>query len=155
MGVMSIPDGNYSVTPHLIIKGAAAAIKFYQTASDAVEVMRFTEPGGKIGRADIRIGDSIIKLGDEYPDMDYRGPDSLGGTTASLLLFVEDVGARFQQAIAAGEKELRPVVDRLYVDRSGTIGDPFGHHWMIATHKEDLTPDEMPRRAAASLPQTG
>ena len=147
MPVKPIPAGYHTVTPYLIVKGAAQAIEFYKRAFGATEHERMADPSGKIGHAEVRIGDSRVMLADEFPEMDIRGPQSRGGTTVSLLLYVDDVDARFAQAIAAGGKEVRPVKDQFYGDRSGTLADPFGHQWTIATHKEDLTPEEISQRA--------
>lgn len=149
MPVKPIPDGYHTVTPYLIVHDAAAALDFYGRAFDASELFRLPYPNGKIGHAEIKIGNSIIMLADEHPEMGFRGPLALGGTATSILLYVEDVDARFKQAIAAGGKELRPVQDQFYGDRSGTLSDPFGHTWSIATHKEDLSQDEIDRRFAA------
>src|SRR5438445_6914766 len=155
MAVKAIPDGYYTVTPYLIIKEAARAIGFYKKAFGATELMRFADPSGKVGHAEIKIGNSAIMLADEHPEMGYRGPESLGGTPVSILLYVADVDAMFSRAIAAGAKELRPVKDQFYGDRSGTLVDPFGHGWTIATHKEDVTLEEMNKRAAAAMKQLG
>jgi PhnB protein len=147
-----IPDGYHTVTPYLIIKGAAKALDFYKKAFSATELMRLADPkSDNIGHAEIKIGDSTIMLADEYPDMGYRSPKSLGGTPVSLMLYVKDVDGLARQAVAAGAKELRPVKDQFYGDRSGTFEDPFGHVWTIATHTEDLTPDEIEKRAAAAF----
>lgn len=151
MAPKPIPEGYHTATPYLIVKGAAEAIEFYKKAFGARELMRFADPSGKVGHAEIKIGNSPIMLADEYPDMGYRGPQSLGGSAVSILLYVEDVDRLFAQAIAAGGKVDRPVKDQFYGDRSGTLKDPFGHVWTIATHKEDLSPEEMHRRAAASM----
>lgn len=155
MPVKPIPDGYHSVTPYLICKGAAQAIEFYKQAFGATELMRMPMPGGKLGHAEIRIGDSAVMLADEFPEMDVRGPQSLGGTSVSLLIYVPDVDTAFPQAIAAGGKEIRPLVDQFYGDRSGTLEDPFGHKWTIATHKEDVPPEEMQRRHEEFMQQQG
>ena len=144
-----IPAGYHSVTPYLIIKGASDAIEYYQKAFGAIELMRIPAPGGKIGHAEIKIGDSPIMLADEFPEMGYKSPQTLGGSAVSIMIYVEDVDAVFKQAIAAGGKEQRPVKDQFYGDRSGTLEDPFGHVWHVATHKEDISPEEMERRAGA------
>jgi PhnB protein len=153
MGVKPVPDGFYTATPYLIVNGAARALEFYQQAFGATELMRFAAPNGKVGHAEIRIGNSPIMLADESPEMGYRGPQSLGGTPVSMVLYVEDVDTQFAQAIAAGAKELRPVQDQFYGDRSGTLEDPFGHVWTVATHKEDLTLEEIYSRMAALMGQ--
>jgi PhnB protein len=155
MAVKPIPDGYHTATPYLIVKGAARAIEFYQKAFGAIEVMRMADPGGRVGHAEVKIGDSPIMLADEIPEMGYRGPQSLGGTAVSICLYVEDVDARFNRAVAAGAQVLRPVKDQFYGDRSGTLADPFGHVWTIATHKEDVAPEEMRRRAEAYMKQQG
>jgi PhnB protein len=155
MPAKPIPEGYSTVTPYLIVKGAAEAIDFYQKALGAREMMRFAEPGGKVGHAEIKIGDSVIMLADEYPDMGYVGPKTIGGTPVSLVLYVEDVDTSFDRAIAAGAKALRPVKDQFYGDRSGTMADPFGHVWTIATHKEDVSSAEMQRRMKAAMQEHG
>jgi PhnB protein len=144
-----IPEGYHSVTPYLIINGATAALDYYTRAFGAVELFRMPAPEGKIGHAEIKIGDSPIMLADECPEMGYKSPQSLGGSPVSIMIYVEDVDTVFKQAIAAGGKEQRPVKDQFYGDRSGTLEDPFGHVWHVATHTEDVSPDEMERRAKA------
>ena len=148
--VKPIPEGYHTVTPYLIINGAADAIEFYKKAFGATELFRMAQPDGKIGHAEIKIGDSPIMLSDEHPEMGFRGPKSLGGSPVSILLYVENVDAVVQQATAAGAKIDRPVEDKFYGDRSGSLTDPFGHLWHIATHKEDVSPEEMDKRAAAA-----
>ncbi len=155
MPVKPIPDGYHTVTPYLIVQGAARAIDFYKKAFAATELFRMGCPGDKVGHAEIKIGNSPIMLADEFPDMGFRSPQSLGGSPVSILLYVADVDARFRQAIAAGAKELRPVKDQFYGDRSGTLQDPFGHVWTIATHKEDLSPEELAKRSEAFMKQQG
>src|SRR5712691_3595419 len=135
--VKPIPHGYHTATPYLIVSGAAGAIEFYKKAFGATELMRMADPKGKIGHAEIQIGDSHIMLADEFPEMGYRSPQSLGGSPVSIHLYVEDVDTLASQAIAAGAKVLRPVKDQFYGDRSGTFEDPFGHVWTIATHVED------------------
>jgi len=144
-----IPDGYHSVTPYLIINGATAALDYYTRAFGAVELFRMPAPEGKIGHAEIKIGDSPIMLADEVPEMGYKSPQSLGGSPVSIMIYVDDVDTVFNRAIAAGGKEQRPVKDQFYGDRSGTLEDPFGHIWHVATHKEDVSPEEMERRAKA------
>src|SRR3954447_13114919 len=153
MAVKPIPDGYHSVTPYLVVQGAAKALEFYKKAFGATELFRMPGPGGKIMHAEIRIGDSPVMLADEFPEMDARGPQTLGGTPVGLMIYCEDVDALFNQAVSAGAKVLRPVVDQFYGDRSGTVADPFGHKWTIATHKEDVSPEEMKRRMAATKPE--
>jgi PhnB protein len=153
MAVKPIPDGYHTVTPYLIVKDAARAIEYYKKAFGATELMRFVIPGDKVGHAEIKIGDSTIMLADEFPEMGARGPESLGGSPVGILLYVADVDARFNQAVAAGATVERPLADQFYGDRSGTLKDPFGHKWTIATHKEDVPPEEMRRRHDAFLKQ--
>ncbi len=151
--VKPVPDGYHTVTPYLIINGAKKALEFYEKAFGAIAMFCMDQQGGKVGHAEMRIGDSIIMLADEYPDMGYRGPQALGGTPVSILLYVENVDQLFKRAIGAGGKELRPVQDQFYGDRSGTLADPFGHVWTIATHKEDLSPQEIDERAKKAMAQ--
>jgi PhnB protein len=148
--VNPIPKGYHTATPYLIVKDAARAIEFYKKAFGAMELMRMPGAGGKIGHAEIKIGDSPIMLADEVPGMGFRSPESIGGSPVSILLYVEDVDAVFNEAVAAGAKVQRPVADQFYGDRSGGVTDPFGHVWYIATHKEDVSPEEMKKRAAAA-----
>ncbi|MGH9670678.1 MAG: VOC family protein, partial [Terriglobales bacterium] len=136
-----------------IIQGAAAAIEFYRKAFGATELVRMAQPDGRIGHAELRIGDSVVMLADEVPEMGYRGPKSLGGTPVSILLYFDDVDAVVARAVAAGAKLTREVKDQFYGDRSGVIEDPFGHLWTIATHKEDVSPEEIDRRMAAMSPK--
>jgi PhnB protein len=147
--VKPIPDGHHVVTPYLSIKGAANAIEFYKKAFGAREVMRMAQPDGRLGHAELQIGDSRIMLADEFPDMNFRSPHSIGGTPVHLHLYVEDVDAVVTQAVAAGAKVLRPVQDQFYGDRSGSLADPHGHVWHVATHTEDLSMEEIEKRAAA------
>ncbi len=144
-----MPDGYHTVTPYLIVKDAAKAIDFYKRAFGATESMRMRGSGGKIMHAEIKIGDSAIMLADEFPEMNALSPQSLGGSPIFLFLHVEDVDALTRQAIAAGATAERPVQNQFYGDRSGTIVDPFGHRWTIATHIEDVSPEEMERRMEA------
>lgn len=146
MPVPAKPDHYHSVTPALIVQNGAAAIDFYKAAFHATELMRFPGPDGKVMHAELRIGDSTIMLCDEFPDMDYRGPQSRGGTTVTLMIYVENCDAVFDRAVAAGATIVRPVENQFYGDRSGTIADPFGHIWTLSTHVEDVTPDEMTQR---------
>jgi PhnB protein len=144
--VKPIPDNYHRVTPYLIINGAADAIDFYKKAFGATEIMRMPGPDGKIGHAEIKIGDSIVMLADESPEMGHKGPRTLGGSPISLLLYVENVDRTVDQAVAAGSKLVRPVADQFYGDRTGGIVDPFGHEWYVATHVEDVSPAEMKKR---------
>jgi PhnB protein len=146
--VQSIPTGYHTVTPYLIVRNAAAALDFYKKAFGAVELMRFPGPGGKLMHAEMKIGDSPVMLADEMPEEGHVGPQTLGGAAVSLLLYVENVDARFAQAIAAGATVKRAVADQFYGDRTGTLADPFGHVWSLATHKEDVSMEEMQRRTA-------
>jgi PhnB protein len=149
--VKPIPDGYHTVTPYLIINGAAKAIEFYKKAFAAAEVMRMPTPQGTIGHAEIRIGNSPVMMADEFPQMGARGPAAIGGTPVSLMLYVEDVDAIFNRAVAAGAKVQRPVTDMFYGDRAGAVVDPFGHIWHIATRKENLSMEELGKRAAAAF----
>jgi len=137
-----------SVTPYLIVRDAAKALDFYKKAFNAVELMRFPGPGGKIMHAEVRIGDSPVMLADEMPEGGYVGPQSLGGAAVSMMMYVEDVDARYAQALDAGATIKRAVEDQFYGDRTGTLVDPFGHIWSLATHKEDVSMEEMHKRMA-------
>ena len=148
--VNPIPEGYHSITPYLIIKGASDAIEFYKKAFDATELFRMAQPDGRVGHAEIKIGDSMIMLADEFPEMGHKSPKTFGGSPVSLLIYVEDVDRMFAQAIAAGATEDRAVEDKFYGDRGGSLSDPFGHIWHIATHTEDLSPEEMQKRASAA-----
>jgi PhnB protein len=149
--VKPIPDGYPRVTPYLIVDGGSAAIDFYTSVLGATERMRMTAPEDRVGHAELEIGESVIMLADESPEMDARGPRTVGGTPVSLHVYVEDVDAVFDRAVKAGAKPLRPVEDRFYGDRSGGFEDPFGHRWDVATHVEDVPPDEMEKRAATAM----
>ena len=149
MAVHHIPEGYHSVTPYLVVDGAARALDFYREAFGATEVMRMPGPDGRIGHAEMRIGDSYIMLADEHPEMGHRGPKALGGSPVNIMIYVEDADALFQAALAGGATQLRPMEDQFYGDRSGMITDPFGHTWTIATHIEDVAPDAMERRMKA------
>jgi PhnB protein len=144
-----IPDGYHSVTPYLIIKGAADAIEFYKKAFGATELFRMDHEG-KVGHAEIKIGDSPIMLADENLEMGYKGPTTLGGTPVSIMIYVDDVDTIFKQALAAGGEQQKPLQDQFYGDRSGTLKDPFGHVWHVATHVEDVSPEEMEKRMASA-----
>ena len=149
--VKPIPEGYHAVTPYLCVAGAAEALDFYKRAFGASEIMRMPGPDGKVGHAEIGIGGSRIMLADEFPGMDFRSPRAHGGTAVHLHVYVEDADARVEQAVGAGATLKRPVQDQFYGDRLGTVEDPFGHVWHFATHKEDLTPDELARRAAEAM----
>ena len=160
MAVNPIPQGYHSVTPYLIIDGAAEAIRFYSEAFGAVEMLRMPMPvqsdaaggvagGGRIAHAEIKIGDSHVMLSDEWPDMDLLGPARRGGATASLMIYLADVDLAFQRALDAGAIEERAVADQFWGDRMGTVVDPFGHRWTLSTHVEDVPEEEMQRRMQA------
>jgi len=152
MPVKPVPEGYHTVTPYLIVSGGAKAIEFYKRALGATEKLRLEGPDGKIGHAEIEIGDSVIMLADEFPEMGAKSPQSIGGTPVGICLYVENVDARFEQAVKAGAKIERPLQDQFYGDRSGTVIDPFGHKWTIATHIEDVSEEELSRRMAAMKP---
>lgn len=147
--VKPIPDGYPGATPYLCVHDAAAALDFYAKAFGATERMRMADPSGKIGHAEVKIGEAIIMLSDEFPEMGVRSPRSIGGSPTAILLYFEDVDAIAKCAVDAGGKLVRPVENQFYGDRSGKLEDPFGHTWWIATHVEDVPPEEMTRRAAA------
>ncbi len=147
--VKPIPDGYHNITPYLIIKGAAAAIDFYKQAFGAIEIMRMPMPDGRVGHAELKFGDSFVMLADEHPEIGAVGPKTLGNTSVSLLLYVEDTDKTVERAVSLGATIKKPVVDQFYGDRMGTIEDPFGHKWSIGTHIEDVSPEEMQRRMAA------
>jgi PhnB protein len=151
--VAPIPAGYHAVTPYLSIRGAAEALEFYKRAFGAKEIMRMPGPKGDIGHAEIRIGDSRIMLADEYPEIQFLSPASRGGTTVSIHLYVKDVDAMVARAVAAGAKLTRPVADQFYGDRTGSLEDPFGHVWHVATHKEDLSMAELRKRAEQAAKQ--
>ena len=145
--VDAIPEGYPRVTPYLIVDGAAAAIDFYGSVLGAKERMRMGGPEGRVGHAELEIGDSVVMLADEHPEMDALGPRSVGGTPVSLHVYVQDVDAVFARAVEAGARELQAVEDKFYGDRGGSFEHPFGHHWHVASHVEDIPPDEMAKRA--------
>jgi PhnB protein len=150
--VQPIPDGYPRVSPYLIVSGASDAIGFYTKVLGATERMRMAGPDGKVGHAELQIGDSVIMLADEFPEMGAVGPRTVGGSPVTIGVYVDDVDATFAAAIAAGAKELRAVENQFYGDRSGQFEDPFGHRWNVATHVEDVSPEEMARRAAEMAP---
>jgi PhnB protein len=147
----AIPDGYHNVTPYLCVKGGADAIEFYKKAFGATEVMRMEAPGGKIGHAELQIGDSRVMLADEFAEMGFLSPKSIGGTAVMMHLYVEDVDTTFPRAIAAGATVTKPVADQFYGDRGGQVEDPFGHRWYVSTHKEDLTMEEIDKRREAAF----
>lgn len=154
MPVKPIPDGYHSITPYLIVHNASQALDFYKKAFGAEELFRMPTPDGKkIAHSEFRIGDSAVMLADEAPEMKVLSPKTIGGTPTSLYLYVPDVDKTFAQAVAAGATVEIPLQDKFYGDRNAIIVDPFGHRWGIATHKEDLTPEEVEKRAAKAFPK--
>ena len=154
MPAQPVPSGYHTVTPYLVVRGGAQAIDFYTRAFGANELFRMADPSGRIGHAEIRIGDSIVMLADEFPEMGAVSPQTAGGVSVGLYLYVEDVDALAAQAVAAGATVDRPVKTEFYGDRSGTFRDPFGHKWTIATHVEDVPLEEIESRARALQAQT-
>jgi len=152
--VKPIPEGYHSLTPYLIVDGAAQALEYYKKAFGATELMRM-EHEGKIAHAEMKIGDSPFMLSDEHPQMGYRGPKTLGGSAVALMIYVDDCDAIFKQAIAAGGIEKKALQDQFYGDRSGTLEDPFGHSWTVSTHKEDVSQEEIDKRLAAMAAGAG
>jgi PhnB protein len=146
-----IPDGYPRVTPYLCCDGAAAAIDFYTSVLGATEKVRMGAPGGKIGHAELELGESIVMLADEHPEMGFLGPKSVGGTPVTISVYVENVDEVFERALAEGASAERPVEDQFYGDRTGQFQDPFGHRWHVATHVEDVPPEEMQKRAAEAM----
>jgi PhnB protein len=146
--VQAIPEGYPRVTPYLYVDGAAAAMDFYTQVLGATERMRMPGPQGKLGHAELLLGDSVIMLSDEWPEMGVLGPGKVGGSPVTLHVYVEDVDNVFERAVQAGAKPIRPVENQFYGDRSGQFEDPFGHKWNVASHVEDVPPDEMERRMA-------
>ena len=153
--VKPIPDGYPRVSPYLIVDGAADAIEFYKTVLGATERMRMPAPNNTVGHAELQIDESVIMLADEFPDMGARAPKSVGGTPVTIAVYVEDVDDVFARALATGAKSLREVENQFYGDRSGQFEDPWGHKWSVATHVEDVPPDELARRMAAMTPSEG
>jgi PhnB protein len=147
--VKPIPDGHRTVAPYLAIKNAAGALEFYKKAFGAIEAYKLIIPDGRVGHAEIRLGDSLIMLSDEFPEFGGKAPETLGGSPVSIHLYVEDVDAFFKRALAAGARELKPIANQFYGDRSGQLEDPYGHLWWVATHKEDVAPEEMQKRVQA------
>ena len=153
--VNPIPEGYPRLSAYLCVDGAARAIDFYTSVLGATEKMRMDGPDGKIGHAELTLGDSVLMLADEYPDMGFLSPARIGGTAVTLHTYVEDVDAVFEKALAAGAKSLRSVENQFYGDRSGQFEDPFGHRWNVASHVEDVDPEEMARRAEAAMESGG
>ena len=151
MTAKPVPDGYHTATPYLVLQNAASAIEFYKKAFGAVELFRMAGPDGKVSHAEIKIGDSPIMLADEFPEMNCKSPHSFGGSPVSIMVYVQDVDAFVKQAVAAGAKVITPVENKFYGDRSGSLEDPFGHHWHFATHVEDVLPDELAKRAEAFM----
>ena len=149
----AIPKGLHTVTPSLVVAGAAKAIDFYKKALGAEELMRFPAPDGKIMHAEIRIGDSVIMLGDEMPDHGAKGPKAYGGTSVSFFVYGENVDAAWKRAVDAGAKPIVPLTDQFWGDRTGCLEDPFGHHWWLAQHIQDLTPEELRKNADSFFSQ--
>jgi len=147
--VKPIPDGHRTVAPYLAIKNAAGALEFYKKAFGAIETYKLIIPDGRVGHAEIRLGDSLIMLSDEFPEFGSKAPETLGGSPVSIHLYVEDVDAFVKRALAAGARELKPIANQFYGDRSGQLEDPYGHLWWVATHKEDVAPEEMQKRVRA------
>jgi PhnB protein len=143
-----IPDDYPQLMPYLIIDGASEAIDFYKAVFGATERMRMGGPNGRVGHAELQIGDAVVMLADANPDMGMQSPASIGGTPVTLHIYLEDADATFDRAVQAGAKPLRPMEDRFYGDRSGQFEDPYGHRWNVATHVEDVPVEEMQRRAA-------
>jgi PhnB protein len=150
-GAKPIPDGYPRVTPYLCVDGADAAIAFYTKVLGATEKVRMGAPGGKIGHAELALGDSIVMLADEHPEVGFLGPKTVGGTPVTISVYVEDVDAVYERAVAEGASAERPVENQFYGDRTGQFQDPFGHRWHVATHVEDVPPDEMQKRAAEAM----
>ena len=151
MAVKPIPEGYHTVTPYLAVDDAVEAIEYYKKAFGATERARMEAPNGKIGHAELEIGDSLVMLSDPFPQATTRTPKELGGTSASVFLYVEDVDAVVKQAVEAGATVTMEVADQFWGDRFGSVTDPFGHSWSIATHVEDVPPEEMAERAKAAM----
>ena len=149
MKAQPIPAGHHTVAPYLAVKHGAKALEFYRKAFGATETFKLMMPDGRLGHAELRLGDSLIMLSDEFPEFGGKAPDTLGGSPVSIHLYVEDVDAFFSRALAAGARERKPVADQFYGDRSGQLEDPFGHLWWVATHKEDVAPAELQKRVQA------
>ncbi|WP_175407585.1 VOC family protein [Streptomyces sp. TRM64462] len=147
MATKPIPEEYPRLTPYLYVDGAAAAIDFYTSVFGATERIRFPTPDGKLGHAELQIGNSVLMLADEFPEMGAVGPKKVGGSPLSIMVYVEDVDAAVERAVSLGAKVLQPVENKFYGDRSGQIEDPYGHRWDVSTHVEDIPPDEMARRA--------
>jgi PhnB protein len=151
--VKAIPEGHHTVEPYLAIKNAVSALEFYKKAFGAKETYRLILPDGRLGHAEIRLGDSLVMLADEFPEFGGKAPESLGGSPVSIHLYVEDVDAFVKRAVAEGARLLKPVADQFSGDRSGQLEDPYGHLWWVATHKEDVAPEEIQKRVRALFGQ--
>jgi PhnB protein len=149
MSVKAVPAGHHTVTPYLAVNDGMKALEFYKKAYGATELFHLEMPDGRLGHAEIRIGDSVIMLADEFPEHGGTSPRTLGGSPVNIHLYVEDVDAFVKKAVSAGAKEKKPVMDQFYGDRSGQLEDPYGHLWWVATHKEDVSPDDMQQRVKA------
>jgi PhnB protein len=149
--VQAVPKGHHTVTPHLIVNKASEAIDFYKKAFGATEVSRFTGPDGKVMHAEVQIGDSRVMLGDEMPGQGGRGPRALGGTPVGLFLYMNDVDKLWKQATGAGARQVEPLVNQFWGDRSGCVEDPYGHRWWLSQHIEDLSDEELGKRAKAAF----
>ena len=153
MSAKPVPAGYHTVTPYMAVKNGIKALEFYKKAFGATELTKLIMPDGRLGHAELRLGDSMIMLSDEFPEYGGKSPQTLGGSPVNIHLYVDDVDAFFKKAIAAGAKEAKPIKDQFYGDRSGQLEDPFGHLWWVATHKEDVPPDELQRRADSMFAQ--
>ena len=151
--VKKIPEGYHSITPALIVKNGDSAIEFYKKGFGAEERSRMKSPDGRVAHAELKLGDSVFMLSDEYPEMKCHSPNSIGGSPVSMYVYVEDVDSLFDKAVSAGAKVLDPVKDQFWGDRHGRLEDPFGHLWSIATHKKDLSEEEMKSAAEAAFSQ--
>jgi PhnB protein len=154
MSATPIPAGHHTVAPYLAIRNAVKALEFYKKAFGATVPYKLLMPDGRLGHAEIRIGDSIIMIADEFPEFGGKSPETLGGTPISIHLYVPDVDAFFKRALTAGAKERKPVMDQFYGDRSGQLEDPFGHLWWVATHKEDIAHEELQKRVESMFAGT-
>jgi PhnB protein len=153
--VKRVPEGYHTLTPHLVVHGAAQAIEFYKKAFGAKELRRSPGPGGKLMHAELQIGNSRLMLNDDFPEMGAVSPQALKGTPVTIHIYVEDADAMFQQAVKAGAKVLMDLADQFWGDRYGVVTDPFGHHWSIGSHIKDLTPEELQKAGAAAMAQMG
>jgi PhnB protein len=149
MTVKAVPAGHHTVTPYLAIRNGAEALAFYKKAFGATEIYKLMMPDGRLGHAELRLGDSVVMLADEFPEFGGKAPQTLGGSPVSIHLYVEDVDSFFKKAVAAGAKERKPIEDQFYGDRTGQLEDPYGHLWWVATHKEDVAPEEMQKRVSS------